>query len=350
MHPGPRDAQPCYEFEGLQTPPTGELPAGGLEIVLEASRLGGLNRGAAVTYRGMKVGRIASVGLATDAATVEARAIILPPYRSLVRSNSKFWSTSGFDLKVGFSGVQLDAESLASIAVGGIAFATADPPGRPVTTGFVFQLHDEAEDDWLTWKPRISVGAQALPDDAALPQPLRAATQWQESTLGITREKQRQGWLLLTEGNRLLGPKSILNPLIQAADEAVKLGVAGQQFTLTESAVQIVHRLALFQPDVSLAGTRPMWPLTRIRVATSPEDCIVIAATPDSIFPISASRLTSHDHAWLVDPSLTLDPADYIGACVVALADGDLVGLVDFVEGRLRVELISDEMLQASLP
>ena len=49
-------------------------------------------------------------------------------FRRLVREKTEFWSTSGIDLQFGLTGFQLDAETLTTIAAGGVAMATPDSP------------------------------------------------------------------------------------------------------------------------------------------------------------------------------------------------------------------------------
>lgn len=154
LQPGADGAEPQREFDGLDNPPGSELPAGGLEIVLEGPQRWGVERGVAVMFRGVRVGQVVSVGLAPDGAAVEARVFIEPDYKGLVRANSQFWSASGVDLNVSLTGIRLSADTLASIAFGGVAFATPDTPGPPAAPGRRFELHRKPKDEWLAWRPR----------------------------------------------------------------------------------------------------------------------------------------------------------------------------------------------------
>ena len=126
--PGPPDTKPQHSFVGLESAPQGELPAGGLEILLQGSIKHGLEPGTPVLYRGQRVGRILSVGLAHDAASVDARAYIQPDYRNLIRDNTQFWSNSGLQLRLGLSGLELNTETLSSLAIGGRHVRHADIP------------------------------------------------------------------------------------------------------------------------------------------------------------------------------------------------------------------------------
>ena len=101
------------DFLGLSVEPTdienatyGE-PSQGLEILLRATRRKGVYASAPVTYRGVQVGQVLSVGLSPDAEFVDIRARIDESYRRLVRESSLFWIASGFDIDVGITGVSV---------------------------------------------------------------------------------------------------------------------------------------------------------------------------------------------------------------------------------------------------
>ncbi|HEY6562975.1 MAG TPA: MlaD family protein, partial [Pirellulaceae bacterium] len=114
--PGHPDATSLAEFQGLEDPPAASNNVdGGLEIVLEADVRRGWERGSPVQFRGMRVGEVLSVALASDGLTVEARAMIDPNYRTLIRDNTKFWDESGMDVHVGLSGFDVNMGTLESL-------------------------------------------------------------------------------------------------------------------------------------------------------------------------------------------------------------------------------------------
>jgi hypothetical protein len=340
--PGPTGGERRLQFDGLDAPPVGELAPGGLEIVLEADQLGGLQPRAAVTYRGVQVGRILSVGLATDAATVSVHAFIEPAYAQLIRDNTQFWRRSGVDLSVGLSGVQLDVESLSSVAMGGVSFATAHPPGNSVKTGHTFVLHDKPDDDWLAWRPRVPVGSGLLPAGLSLPRPLRASLRWSERKFGIQRKRMRQGWILPLADGRLLGPADLLAPNLPA-DTVLTLEIAGQEIPIAPVPQDSSARpagaagsIAFLNADVDLERTA-LWPVARIRVAKQPEGCLIVGATDASVLPVPANRFTVRKGQWHMDPSLPIGALEYHGACMVATSDASLVGLALVDERRAVV-------------
>ncbi len=156
--PGAGKAQ--SEFVGLENPPVVEESAG-LKLVLVSSRLGALKRGSPIYYRGIEVGTVQDAQLGTNGATVDIQVFIRERYTNLVRTGSKFWNASGFDVKFGlFRGAEINMESLKSLVVGGIAFATPDDPkSESAGDRAVFRLHDEPKKEWLEWSPQIPIPA-----------------------------------------------------------------------------------------------------------------------------------------------------------------------------------------------
>ncbi len=348
--PGPESGQPHYRFEGLEIPPAAAWQRqGGLEIVLEADHRSGLQRGAPVSYRGLQIGHIVSVGLSSDSVFVEARAFIESAYRQLIRSNTKFWSSSGVDLRIGFTGIEFDADTLSTIAAGGAALATPETPGVVVGTGHRFTLHAEADDEWRTWRPRIAIGASALPEGLTLPEPLRAKLRWQIKTLGFTRSRERVGWVLLLSGQRLLGPSDLLTPPSDAVAGLATLEVAGQRLEVTATDAQSQSNdwriLALDEP---LARAKQAWPAARIRRPEKREDAILIADSKQSSLAVGQARFIRHEDYWLVDPSLPLG-TDWHGAVALSRQDGALIGIVVIGKAGPQVALI-EKPTGAELP
>src|SRR6266853_534648 len=154
----PGTGQPKSDFVGVEGPQAA-LEPDGLEIVLRASRLGSLKPRSPVYYRGIEVGAVRAVQLSADATAAEILVQIRPRYMKLVRSSSKFWNSSGADMKFGlFSGLEINVESLKSLVGGGIVFATpTDPKAGQARNGASFPLHDQPAKEWLEWAPRIPI-------------------------------------------------------------------------------------------------------------------------------------------------------------------------------------------------
>lgn len=154
----PGSGSPAKLFTGAETSPEVIDPEG-LKVVLLADHGGSLRTGAPIYYRGIEVGAVRETKLGTNSAAVEVDCVIRRRFAALVRCESKFWNVTGLDMHFGlFSGAEVNVESLKSLFVGGIAFATPEEftPGS-VPKEMVFVLHDDVDKKWLKWSPRISI-------------------------------------------------------------------------------------------------------------------------------------------------------------------------------------------------
>ncbi len=347
VSPGADDAKSRDEFDGLDAAPVAEIPVGALEIVLHAPQRWGVDRGVPVTYRGLRVGQVLSVGLSSDGTSVEARVFIESRYRSLVRQNSVFWSASGVDVSVGFSGFQLTADTLTSIAQGGVAFATPTQPGPATNTGQRFLYAKSPQEEWLTWQPRIAATEVALPNGAQLPMPQRAVARWEERSFGFRRSRERTGWLLLLSNGQLLGPADVLLPTENALGP-ITLEIAGQELVLTLEQTQRLGSLAMFRStdlkseisNFKLDGVTA-WKTASIRSDVSdPEDCLAVTDSQSPPIPIAASSLQARDSVWEVRSAIGLSPAHH-GAAVISTKDGRLIGQLLFDRGKASIATIA---------
>jgi len=335
VHPGATDAARQTTFEGLELAPPAEVPEGGVEIVLEAARRGGLQRGVPVLYRGLRIGHIISVGLASDAASVEARAWIAGAFKHLVRDNSRFWMNDGFDVSVGLKGVKLSTDTLSSLLIGGVSVATPTQPGSLAKTGQRFACAEKPEDDWLQWQPRLPLGATHPLSELSLPQPLRVSLQWKEKVFGFKRERQRVGWVLPLKTGQLLGPSDLFEVPAKAVDGATFEAI-GRSWPLDTQQVRSTGLVALLTPSKPLTTDAPLWPNTRVKAASTPIDILIVTSASESPLSIAASRLTIFNTQWQVDPSVPLTE-DHHGASVVARDDGALIGVVVISNGHAMI-------------
>ncbi len=345
--PGPEGARPLRVFTGLESPPALiDRSEGGLEIILSSRERSGLSPGSPVTYRGIAVGQITSVGLSGDSTIVEARAYIQPAYRRLVLPSSRFWSISGIEVQMGLTGVKLAMDSLSTIAAGGVAMATPDENAQPVATGHRFQLHPEPEEEWLAWRARIALGSTLLPEGASMPHPLRASLLWKERNyVGFTRARQRDGWVLPLIGGRLLGPTDLLSPVEGAIEDTAHLAVAGREFPIAAEKSLPVGRLAVLAVETVGPDMDPAWTLERIRVPEESEDALIVGDHQAVVMPLTMSRSAETEDAWLVDPSMPLD-SSWHGASIVSRRDGFLVGVLLFAEERGEIVAVPAEALR----
>ena len=330
--PGPEAGPTRTDFVGLESAPLLErIEPGGREIVLRARKRFGILPGAPIYYRQIQVGLVLLVGLSSDATAVEMRAYIHPPYVQLVRANTRFWDVSGVSIDLALQGLRVELETLRSLVAGGIAMATPYDAGDPVGTGHVFQLHEDFQDEWLKWQPALPVGSSLLPEGLAPPQPLRASLSWRSGRiLGGARE--RQGCVLQV-ADGLLGPEDLLRSPEGAKEGSVRLELAGERLGLESEPVWAEGGLALYPlrlPEI------PVWPALRSRRPEEPEDCLVWADPSGAPMAVSVARLEPGEASWRVDEALSFDER-WHGACVLARADGALIGilLLDGAEARV---------------
>ncbi|MEC9373633.1 MAG: MlaD family protein [Planctomycetota bacterium] len=152
-------------FEWLDSAPRDvRRTPGALSVILEAERTGALQTGSRVFYRDEPVGVVVETGLAPDGRRVEVMAEIDPEFAHLVRDNTRFWNASGIGMDLGFTGLSFRMESLQSVVLGGVGFATPNRPGEVVMDGQRFELASSPEDSWLKWSPDLSPAPPAMTD------------------------------------------------------------------------------------------------------------------------------------------------------------------------------------------
>ena len=325
--PGMMEGKEQLQFDGLETAPAEDLSSTGIEVVLESPARYGLKAGSPVLHRGVTIGKIVRVGLATDGATVEARALIYSVYQDLVRGNSRFWSNSGVGFEFGLlSGVQLDAESLETIAAGGAAMATPDSPGERIVTGHRFALAKQPKDDWLQWRPRIPIGRASLPSETQAPPPLRATLRWRRRSFGFMRDAQAQVWAHFAPTGEMLCPWQDDLP----AELTVEY--AGKTIDVPKARLKL-RAGALVEIQGITTMSEHQWKKNQVRQPTHPENCVLMAG-PD-VLTVSAGRISQAEEPaqWELDPGVALTE-DWNGASVVSQEDGKLIGVVHWNEAR----------------
>ncbi|WP_456450742.1 MlaD family protein [Hydrogenimonas sp.] len=138
-----------------EAPPPPTYGKTGLRVVLEADRRSSLDVGSPVYYRQVPIGQVESWVLSEDATTVRITAFIEPRYAHLVRDNAKFYMAGAFGMDVSLMGVKVRTETIKTMVSGGIGMAVPDKPGPVVRDGHTFRLFNEAEEAWMSWKPKL---------------------------------------------------------------------------------------------------------------------------------------------------------------------------------------------------
>lgn len=143
MDPG-KSQESRRDFEGLEQPPVITTGLQGKMFVLRADDIGSLDVGAPVYFRRLEAGRVVAYELDKEGTGIILRVFVNSPYDKYVTQNARFWHASGIDVALDANGLRINTESLASIAVGGLAFQAPDgvKPAPPAAENATFTLFD----------------------------------------------------------------------------------------------------------------------------------------------------------------------------------------------------------------
>lgn len=338
------DAQPVKLFEGLAVAPADELDRGGLQVVLRSEEKHGLASGAAVSWRGVEVGRILSVNLSPDGRHVHSTILIERSYRRLLNQSSKFWVTSGFAVDVGLTGVKLDAESLASILNGGVSFATLSEskPGADIRSGHVFQLSEQADPRWLQSKTAVPLVNFKLPETVLV------SAKYQYSTLGIgrTRTFSQQGILAKDGSKTVLVTAALSDDAMRSKNLEVTIMSPGEAAVAVATDLLDDGVLADHVSDSGLVSLPAQGiasiPLNELTGLESAEDCLLFrsAVIDGEAIPLMQTvdfeQMAFQGDRWIFQDD-TVDFSEWQGAAVVQISTGKTVGILAIVNGRAQI-------------
>lgn len=326
-----------FEFTALaEAPAQASEDPGGMKLRLLAESRGGLVPGAWVTYRGEQVGSVLGTQLTSDATGVEVEVHIQSPYVELVQSNSTFWRTGGFELNLALlKGLSVELESLRSLVIGGVAFATPEEGAELAREGSQFELHEQAEEVWREWRPSLSVRRA----EAATPRtdlyPLRASLTYEAGRI-LSSEKKREGWVLPLPG-AILGAEELLEVPEKAEEGSAALRVAGNPIDL--SAEPTWRGQGLVVRPAILPDVQPLT-LSRVQLGAEPQDCTMTAPSGGRTLAVSKARLARDGARWRLEQDINLTDlesgtpvwgqasARYIGVLVLEEDEGFVLPFV----------------------
>lgn len=130
----------------------------GLRVTLLSPARHSLEVGSPVFYRQIETGGVESIRLSPDGRNVEIAVFIEEKYRNLVREGTVFWNSGGVGTKINLFGVKVKTESMKTLLIGGISFATRDSDCPQAEDGHRFDLHADPKSGWLKWSPELAVG------------------------------------------------------------------------------------------------------------------------------------------------------------------------------------------------
>ncbi len=328
------------EFEGLSASPADALESPGIEIVLRSQERHSVTVGSPLSYRGVIVGRILSVGLSQDGRFVDVRARIFDKYSKLATSMTKFWASSGIDLSGSITkGINFQMESLETLARGGIAMLTIENGGTPIQPGDDFVLYAEAEPDWYEKAQQVQA-TDKIYRRGALPMEV---IYMHDGFLGDS--ERRIGFVgvhaMVDSQPSVLIPTDMLTLPNKGIQGSLNIGMDG----LVSSRVQPAASTALLTP-IKIPGLENLTsskPLAGedIRTPLQVERCLAIRAIgkPDKItymhYPI---EIIDIDNDWTIK-SFSGDRNVWHGAPVLSEKDGRLIGILMVESQKVWIEM-----------
>ena len=142
-----REGERSWRFNGLERPPIVTLREEGKLFRLHAETLESLSVGSPVTRRQIQVGQVVGYELDPDGTGVTIHIFIQAPHDRDVRPDTRFWVSSGLELKLTAEGLDLDTDSMMSFLVGAVSFETHDSldPPEPAPENTAFELFRSRE-------------------------------------------------------------------------------------------------------------------------------------------------------------------------------------------------------------
>ncbi|MEM6938570.1 MAG: MlaD family protein [Pseudomonadota bacterium] len=132
-------------FTGATQAPLIRPGRGGLEIAFRTTANGQLTDNAPILFRGIEVGRVGRANIAPRGNFAIVEALIYEEHRGLINDATRFWDTSGFSVRIGPAGAEIDFSSLATLVGGGITFDTFVSGGGRVQDGTIFEVFPDRE-------------------------------------------------------------------------------------------------------------------------------------------------------------------------------------------------------------
>lgn len=136
--------QPTRRFTGLDQPPLISPGSQGTIYYLRARKLGSVQPGAAVVYRGLQIGQVIQTGL-KEFEGFRMGLFINAPYDRLIRQGGQFWSGSAIKFSLSGASVAAGLSNPKSVLQGSVDYelpdeARANPQAR---AGTKFILYDD---------------------------------------------------------------------------------------------------------------------------------------------------------------------------------------------------------------
>lgn len=134
------------QFVALSDAPIIDKTTPGLHISLQTDTLGSLDKNSPVNFKQINVGHVSGYRFDENTGKVNVMVFIKPEFAHLVKQNSIFWNSSGFEMTGSLAtGLKVKTDSLGAIMSGGIAFD--DPKFESALpaaeSGATYKLHPD---------------------------------------------------------------------------------------------------------------------------------------------------------------------------------------------------------------
>ena len=242
---------------------------------------------------------------------------------------------------MGLSGIDLNAESLATLALGGVSFITPadDGPGSLVSNGHLFPLHTDVDDEWLQNSAPVSLFDVDFPETVAIEGSVPS------SFLGIPGHRSFFGCgLLLSRAQALfLLTADFRSERGRDGDRgefpAIRLREPGTEIIVDAAAPAVVHpktktaKIVLLRLDSETVpfGTHE-W--SALRSPDVPEECCVVRSilsdggSSSVMHTVGRHELELHQDVWIIAERRQGNLSAWQGAPVVSLSDGRVIGVL----------------------
>jgi len=114
-----------YQFTGMDEPPFITTESGRY-FVLHTEHRGSITTGSPVVYRGVEVGEVVRGKMNDKGTSIDVTVFVREPFFKHVNLNTRFWESSGLEVILSADGLEVEAESVASMLAGGISFGVPD--------------------------------------------------------------------------------------------------------------------------------------------------------------------------------------------------------------------------------
>jgi paraquat-inducible protein B len=345
----PGDPEGAWQssFDGLADVPPDALENRGIEILLQGERRSSVTAGSPVTYRGVVIGRVLSVGLSPDGLKVDVRLRILEKFTKLVTSESKFWASGGIDASFSpLSGsLSFEMESIETLVQGGVSVLTIAEGGRPIDPGDDFVLHVAPEDGWFEQAEQVQATdvrrRGAIPLEVAWDQKgfLGRLSKKSKNIIGTHFHIGSNDFAMIPADVLVLPEKGIPDSLqIRLANQS-EMSVPVNSEMLTDSDITQV----LLPSPTGFSYPTPIVK-NEMRVPDTPESCLAIRANGEfedlRYLSLSIDAKDIGDD-WVVN-NFDGDRSVWHGAPVLSESDGKLIGILLVGEKETRISILTE--------